>query len=99
MKVTTGEVLVEFSFVINVVWDKEINNDIGPDMDKAVGRQLLVVEAAVQSQASSCEICGGQNGIGFPSEYFNFPLPVLFHRNSMLIYLSIHSSITDSVLS
>jgi hypothetical protein len=41
--------------------------------------QRLIANLRVQSQASSCGICGGQTGIGasFFSEYFGFPLSVI----------------------
>jgi hypothetical protein len=37
-----------------------------------------------------CGICGGQSGIGtgfFFSQYFGFPLPLLFNKYSILIFI------------
>jgi hypothetical protein len=53
-------------------------------MAQAVSRRLFVAEAPVHVRVSVCGICGGQSGTGtrFFSEFFGFPLSVLFHRGS-----------------
>jgi hypothetical protein len=60
-----------------------------------VSHQPLNAEAQVQTQASPHEICGQQSDTGTSccSEYFNFPLSVLFHQCSIII----HSSITGII--
>jgi len=47
----------------------------------------LAAETRVQTQVSSCEVCGGRSatGISFP-RVFPFPLSVPFHQRSTLIF-------------
>ena len=51
---------------------------------QAVSRRVLTAEASFRSQASRCEVCGGQNDTGT-----GFRLSVLFHRFSILIFIHI----------
>ena len=59
----------------------------GHDLAQVVSCQSLTVEAHVHSQASLCDIRGGQsgNGTGFFSEYCGFSLSLLFYQYSILI--------------
>jgi len=51
---------------------------------QAVSRRLLTAVGSFRSQASLCEVCGGQNDTGA-----GFPLSVLFHQFSILIFINI----------
>jgi hypothetical protein len=59
-------------------------------MPQAVNGKPLTAEARVRSQASQCAICDDTVASGqIFSEYFYFPLSVLFHQRSKLVDLSI----------
>jgi hypothetical protein len=53
------------------------------------GRRPSTAEAWVRSQASPCEIYGGQSGagIGFFSEYFGLPLPTSSRQCSIISFV------------
>jgi len=58
-------------------------------LQQAVCRRPLTMKVQVQSQATPCDICGGQTCTGkrYSYQHVGFSLSVSFHQCSMLMFV------------